>query len=72
MNKTYHYAFHDPVEGTLVQSEEFDTIEECVNECKNVCASIGVDYNGHDVRLFLTDDFGETYEECTEEGELAG
>ena len=72
MNKTYHYEFYNPVEGTLCRSEEFDTIEECVEVCKAACADIGIDYDDRKVRLFLTDDFGETYEECTEEGELAG
>ena len=72
MNKTYHYEFYNPVERTLCCSEDFDTIEECVEACKAACAGIGIDYDDREVRLFLTNDFGETYEECTAEGELAG
>ena len=71
MNKTYHYEIVRN-NGTIYQSREFGTIEECVDACKNSCDDFGVEYSNSDVRLFLTDDFGETYEECTEEGELAG
>jgi hypothetical protein len=70
MFKTYHFSI--PVgNGKVFQSEEYKTIEECVQECKLKCKDLGVDYNQRDVMLFLTEDFGETYEECTEEGELA-
>lgn len=70
MNKTYHHEIPLP-EGN-VNSPEFDTIEECVEDCRRVCQRLGVDYNDREVKLFLTNDFGETYEECTEEGELVG
>jgi NH3-dependent NAD+ synthetase len=70
MNKTYHYEIPQPEGG--VCSPEFDTIEDCVEDCKRVCQELGVDYNDRAVKLFLTNDYGETYEECTEEGELAG
>jgi len=71
MNKTYHYEI--PLKnGCIHRSNEFLTIEECVEDCKNMCEACGVDYDDREVKLFLTDDFGETYEECTEEGELAG
>lgn len=71
MNKTYHYEFHLS-NGTLYKSNEFQYIEECVIECKDACRAYHVNYDDLDVKLFLTDDWGETYEECTEEGELAG
>ena len=67
MNKTYHFKIFS---GAL--SMGYDTIEECVEECKKTCECLGIDYNDREVKLFLTNDFGETYEECTEEGELAG
>ena len=73
MNKTYHFEI--PRKSTKPKpfiSNEFDTIEECVEECKRHCKDFGIDYNDREVKLFLTNDFGETYEECTEEGELAG
>ena len=74
MNKTYHFEIplHAGNKMALARSEEFDTIEECVEACKKSCKEHDVDYNDRKVKLFLTDDFGETYEECTEEGELAG
>ena len=68
MNKVYHYEIL-PAE---IVSGDFQTIEECVEACKAECESLGVDYNDRKVLLFLSDDFGETWEECTEEGELAG
>lgn len=68
MNKVYHYE----IRPADVVSDDFQTIEECVKECKAECKSLGVDYDDRDVMLFLSDDFGETWEECTEEGELAG
>lgn len=51
-------------------SREFDTVEECVEECKKACIELEIDYDRRDVKLFLTDADGT--EECTEEGELAG
>lgn len=69
MGKTYHYEIPaSQYEGVV--SCEFDTIEECVEDCKRACAILNVDYNRRDVKLFLTDADGT--EECTEEGELAG
>ena len=71
MFKTYHFSI--PLgNGKIFQSDEYETIDECVRECKLKCKELGVDYDRRDVMLFFTDDFGETYEECTEEGELAG
>jgi len=71
MNKTYHFEIPN-IGCELYVSDEYGTIEECVHECKDLCREYGVDYDSPEVKLFLTDDFGETYEECTEEGELAG
>lgn len=71
MNKTYHYEIPASQYDGMV-SCEFNTIEECVEDCKRACAILNVDYNRRDVMLFMSDDFGETWEECTEEGELAG
>lgn len=71
MNKTYHFEIPN-IGCELYVSDEYDTIEECVSECKDICEEYGVDYNDPEIRLFYTDDFGETYNECTEEGELAG
>ena len=69
MNKTYHYEIPaDQYDGVV--SREFDTIEECVEDCKRACAILNVDYDRRDVKLFLTDADGT--EECTEEGEFAG
>jgi len=70
MFKTYHFEFPLNI-GGLYQSAEFKSIEECVERCKLACEVYNVDYNSDEVKLFLTEDFGETYEECTEEGELA-
>ena len=68
MNKVYRYE----IRPASIVSGDFQTIEECVEACKAECAELGVDYGDRDVMLFLSDDFGETWEECTEEGELAG
>ena len=68
MNKVYRYE----IRPAGVVSGDFQTIEECVKACRAECKSLGVDYDDRDVMLFLSDDFGETWEECTEEGELAG
>ena len=69
MNKTYYYEIPaSQYEGVV--SREFDTIEECVEDCKHACAMLNVDYGRRDVKLFLTDADG--IKECTEEGELAG
>jgi len=68
MNKVYHYE----IRSVEVVSGNFQTIEECVEACKNECDELGVDYDDRDVMLFLSNDFGETWEECTEEGEFAG
>lgn len=69
MNKTYHYEIPASQYDGVV-SREFDTIEECVEDCKRACAALNVDYDRRDVKLFLTDADG--VEECTEEGEFAG
>ena len=69
MNKTYHF-YIPRKNGENFQSEEYLTIEECVEECKKHCKEFGVNYDDREVKLFFTEDFGETYEECTEEGEL--
>lgn len=74
MNKTYHYEIpsvkgEDGLPDGVV-SGEFNTIEECVATCKADCEELEVDYNSNNVKLYLSNDFGETYEECTEEGEL--
>ena len=69
MNKTYHFEI--PLKnGGICKSNELDTIELCVQECKKMCIACGVNYDDRDVKLFLTDADG--VEECTEEGELAG
>ena len=68
MNKVYRYE----IRPAGVVSGDYRTIEECVEECRAECERLGVDYDDRDVMLFLSDDFGETWEECTEEGELAG
>lgn len=71
MWKRYHFEI--PLsKGGIYFSDPFGTIEECVVACKEKCKFLGVDYDRRDVKLFYTDDFGDTYEECTEEGELAG
>lgn len=69
MNKTYHYEIPSGKYGAVC-SQEFDTIEECVEDCKCACAELEIDYSRRDVKLFLTDSDG--IAECTEEGELAG
>lgn len=69
MNKTYHHEIPASQYDGVV-SREFDTIEECVEDCKRACAALNVDYDRRDVKLFLTDADG--IEECTEEGEFAG
>ena len=69
MYKTYHYEIPaGKYDG--ICSDEFDTIEECVEDCKRACDELEIDYNRRDVKLFLTDADG--VEECTEEGEFAG
>lgn len=70
MWKRYHFEI--PIENGRYWSDGYETIEECVATCKETCKLLGVNYNRRDVKLFYTDDFGNTYEECTEEGELAG
>ena len=70
MNKTYSYKI--PLKHDVIHSDEFNTIEECVDACKAKCEELGVDYNDDRVKLFFTEDFGESYVECTEEGEIAG
>lgn len=69
MNKTYHYEI-PPRQYDGVSSREFDTLEECIDDCKRACAVLNVDYNERDVMLFMTDRDGVW--EVTEEGELAG
>lgn len=69
MFKTYHYEIPAGKYGAVC-SDEFDTIEECVEDCKRACIELEIDYDRRDVRLFLTD--LNSIEECTEEGELAG
>lgn len=69
MNKTYHYEFVRP-NGKIYQSVEYIDIDACVEACKETCEYYGVEYCDSEVRLFLTEDFGETYEECNELGEL--
>lgn len=69
MFKTYHYEIPLPF-GEIYVSYEYETIEECVQDCKWKCEECHVDYNDREVKLFLTDLDGT--EECTEEGELAG
>lgn len=69
MNKTYHYEIPAGKYGAVC-SDEFNTIEECVEECKKACIELEIDYDRRDVKLFITD--GDGIEECTEEGEFAG
>ena len=69
-NKTpYRYEFPLP-NGTLYRSNQFQYIEECVAECKDVCRAYHVNYDDRDVKLFMIDADGKW--EVTEEGELAG
>ena len=69
MNKTYHYEI-PAGKYNGVWSDGFNTIEECVEECRKACIELEIDYDRRDVKLFLADSNG--IEECTEEGELAG
>lgn len=69
MNKTYHYEIVRR-NGTIYQSVEYKDIDACVEACQEMCEDYGVEYCDSKVRLFLTDDFGETYEECNELGEI--
>ena len=70
MNKT-PYSFEFPLlDGELYESVQFQTIEECIAECKDTCAAYGVNYDDREVKLFMTDRDGKW--EVTEEGELAG
>ena len=68
MNKISKYE----IRPADVAGGYFQTIEECIEACRAECEELGVDYDDRDVMLFLSDNFGETWEECTEEGELAG
>ena len=68
MNKTYHYEIPADKYGAVC-SDEFNTIEECVEMCKKDCIELEIDYNRRDVKLFITDSDG--IKECTEKGELA-
>ena len=69
MNKIYRYEIPaGKYEG--MWSDGFNTIEECVEECKKACIELEIDYYCRDVKLFITD--GDGIEECTEEGEFAG
>lgn len=70
MNKLYYYEIPGYPESSFKHG--YRTIEECVKECKAECFELGVDYDDPGVKLYLSDDFGDTFEECTEEGELAG
>ena len=73
-SKPYHYEIpippFGPTNDVRYKSYKFGTIEECVEACKAGCKDLGVDYNHHDVKLFMTDSDG-TWE-VTKEGELAG
>lgn len=70
MNKLYYYEIPGHPESSFASG--WRTIEECVKACKAECLELGVDYDDPAVKLYLTNDFGDTFEECTEEGELAG
>jgi hypothetical protein len=81
MNSPYDYEIPIPpfhlilprkgVHGIkAIDGRGFKTIEECVEACKAECKKFGVDYNDHNVKLFMTDTDGKW--EVTEEGELAG
>lgn len=75
MYKPYHYElpydqFDDSDRHDSVCGPAFNTIEECVEDCKRACAMCNIDYDRRDVKLFMTDADG-TWE-VTEEGELAG
>ena len=58
-----------PVSGVKCMGVDYATIEECVDACKTACAELGVNYDDHDVKLFMTDSDGKW--EVTEEGEFA-
>lgn len=69
MNKT-PYSFEIPRKnGGICKGEGFSTIEKCVDECKMMCKSLGVNYDDRAVKLFMTDADGKW--EVTEEGEMA-
>lgn len=68
--KPYHYEFPIPAYDENCTSEQYATIEECVEACKKACIEYGVNYDDRDVKLFMTDRDGVW--EVTEEGELAG
>lgn len=70
MNKLYYYEIPGHPESSF--NSAWLTIEECVEACKTECLELGVDYDDPRVKLYFTEDFCETFEECTEEGELAG
>ena len=68
MDKTYHYEIPaGKYDG--VWSDGFNTIEECVEECKKACIELEIDYDRRDVKLFLTNADGKW--EVTEDGEFA-
>ena len=53
MDKTYHYEIPaGKYEGVV--SREFDTVEECVEDCRKACIELEIDYDRRDVKLFLT------------------
>ena len=69
MKKTYHYEIPaGKYDGAW--SDGVNTIEECVEACKKDCVELEIDYDHHDVKLFVAD--GDSIEECTEDGEFAG
>lgn len=50
MFRTYHFSI--PIgNGKIFQSDEYETIEECVRECRLKCKELGVDYDRRDVML---------------------
>lgn len=75
MNKT-SYSFEFPIPSTTrrfgiagyASGGDYATIEECVKACKAACAKHGVNYDDHDVKLFMTDVDGKW--EVTEEDEV--
>lgn len=64
MNKTYHFE----LPGFAGRSGEYDTIDECAENCRAACALREIDYGDPSVRFFFTRDRGKTYTECTERG----
>ena len=52
MNRTYHYELVRP-NGTIYHSNEYNTIDECVEECKGMCEVYDVEYCDSEVCLFL-------------------